>query len=317
MDERVIDVPTALRWLIVYCLILPRRPKNSAEAYKRIWAPEGSPLIITSRSLQQALQKEFEFPIGLAMRYGSPSTGEELQVLADQGVDELFVFPLYPHYAMSSYETAVEKVAGEIERQQLSIKVTVVEPYYADPGYIDALVASAEPYLAKGFDRLVISFHGIPERHLRKSDPSGQHCLNSKNCCETEHPAHQTCYRYQCLQTARLFAEKANIAPDRYEIAFQSRLGRDPWLTPYTDQTLESLGKKGVGRLLIICPAFVADCLETLEEIEMEGKEIFLDAGGGHFEMIPCLNTHPQWVNYVSSRIQSWSLSSDASPASL
>jgi protoporphyrin/coproporphyrin ferrochelatase len=187
---------------------------------------------------------------------------------------------------MSSYETAVEKVRSVIARRTEKLALKVVEPFYNHPAYIVALVDSAQPYLATDFDHLLFSFHGLPERHLRKSDPTKRHCLNVPNCCDVPSPAHRTCYRAQTIQTAREFARTAGLPHDKYSIAYQSRLGRDPWMQPYTDRELERLAHNGIKNLLVICPAFVADCLETLEEIGQRGKETFLKAGGAELTLI-------------------------------
>lgn len=306
MDERVIDIPKIPRAIVVKGLILPKRPKDSAEAYSKIWTDEGSPLIVTSLKTQELVQEKVSTPVELAMRYGNPSIPEIVKKIADQGIENLFIIPLYPQYAMSSYETVEVRVKQCLKELAPHIKTKTLQPFYNDPEYIDALVESATPYLDKGYDKLLFSFHGIPERHLRKSDPSHAHCLAKPDCCETCNPAHATCYRHQCFEATRLFVEKAGIPKEKYSVSFQSRLGRDPWLTPYTDYELERFGKEGIGKLLVICPAFVADCLETLEEISMEGKEEFMEAGGKEFEQIPCLNTHPKWIDYLSKKINTW-----------
>ena len=306
MDERVLDAPKPIRSLVVNAFILPFRPKKSAEAYASIWDPQGSPLILMSEKLQQLAQAGVETPIYLAMRYGNPSIASVLEKIASDGVTELLIFPLYPHYAMSSYETVVVRVMEEIIAEHPQIKTQLVQPFYEEEAYIDALVQSAQPYLEQEYDHLLFSYHGIPERHLRKSDPSHAHCLTTPDCCLTCNPAHATCYKHQGVRTTLRFVEKANIPEGKWSISYQSRLGRDPWLTPYTDKTLEEYGKKGIKKLLVICPAFVSDCLETLEEISEEGKEIFLEAGGEHFAQIPCLNDHPAWVAFVQEKIRTF-----------
>lgn len=306
LDERVIDSPALVRNLVVRGLILPTRPKKSAEAYEKVWTPEGSPLLVMSRRQQELLADRVNVPVALAMRYGEPSIAAVLGELVEQGVDRLLVMPLYPHYAMSSYETVVVRVMEEIARVGAGMKATLLQPFYNDPGYITALVESAKPWLDKDYDRLLFSFHGIPERHLRKSDPSHAHCLEVPDCCETCHPAHATCYRHQCFKTVRAFVKKAGIPENKYCVSFQSRLGRDPWLKPYTDFVLRDLPAEGCKRLLVICPAFVADCLETLEEIAMAGKEDFLEAGGSFYEQIPCMNDHPAWIQWLESRVLEW-----------
>ena len=297
MDGRVIDAPWPIRFGIVYFTILPFRPKETAHAYQKIWTSEGSPLIATSKHIQNKMQERFTIPVELAMRYQNPSIESAVRKLDYLKVDELFLLPLFPHYAMSSYESAVERVKSVAKFLAPKMKITVQPPYFDAPDYIHALVASAQDYLQDGYDHLLFSFHGIPERHLRKSDPTGCHCLRSENCCEVASPAHATCYRAQCFKTVAAFVAKANVPKEKYSVSFQSRLGRDPWLKPYTDLELVEFPKRGIKKLLVICPAFVSDCLETIEEIGMRGKETFIGAGGTEFMQIPCLNEHPLWLS--------------------
>ena len=299
MDGRVMDAPWPIRFGVVHGCILPFRPKQSAEAYHKIWSPEGSPLIATSRRVREQLQKRVSIPVELAMRYQNPSIKTALQKLIALGIDELLLISMFPHYAMSSYETAVERVKELLAAMAPHISLKVVSPYYHDPDYIDALVESAAGFLAQDYDHLLFSFHGLPERHLRKSDTTGCHCLKAKNCCEVPSPAHATCYRAQCYQTVKAFAAKAGVSATKYSVAFQSRLGRDPWLQPYTDKEIARLARDGVKKLLVICPAFVTDCLETIEEIGMRGRETFLEAGGDDLQLIPCLNEHPMWLAFL------------------
>lgn len=298
MDGRVLDAPWPIRWAVVHLAILPFRPKQSAHAYQEIWSPEGSPLVVTSRNVARALQEKLgsEIPVELAMRYRNPSIGDAIRKLKARGVTRLLVLPLFPHYAMSSFETAAVRARELANRIAPEMSVTVMPPYYEHPEYVSALVESARPHLEEGFDHLLFSFHGIPERHLRKGDPTRCHCLKAPDCCNVPSPAHATCYKAQCLATVRAFVAKAGIPDGKYSVSFQSRLGRDPWLQPYTDKELERFGNEGKGKMLVICPAFVSDCLETLEEIAMQGKETFLEAGGREFGMIPCMNEHPRWV---------------------
>ena len=312
MDGRVLDAPYPVRWFVVHGCILPFRPRQSAEAYHKIWSPEGSPLVVTSRRVQSALQARVTAPVELAMRYQNPSIEDAVERLAAAGVDQVLLVPMFPHFAMSSYETAVERVEEVVRQRAPAMRVTVQPPYFADPDYIEALVASARPGLAAGFDHLLFSFHGIPERHLRKSDPTGAHCLGTPDCCAVPSPAHATCYRAQCFRTVQAFLERHPVPS--HSVAFQSRLGRDPWLRPYTDQELERLARAGVRRLAVLCPAFVSDCLETLEEIGMRGRETFLGAGGAQFELIPCLNEHPRWIEALETMVRRF-LQAPASPA--
>jgi protoporphyrin/coproporphyrin ferrochelatase len=305
MDARVIDTPWLLRRFVVG-MILINRPKESAHAYSQIWTPEGSPLVVTSRNVARDLQRRLgdDTVVELAMRYQNPSIEHAIASLRDKGVTDLLVFALFPHYAMSSFETAVvraQEVAAKIAPQ---MRVKVADPYYNDPDYITALAASARDFLQKDFDLLLFSFHGIPERHLRKSDPTGCHCLATPNCCETPSPAHRTCYRAQCFATVRAFVEKTNLPAAKYSVSFQSRLGRDPWLHPYTDHELARLAQEGVKKILVMCPAFVSDCLETLEEIAMRGRETFIGAGGEEFTLIPCMNEHPAWLESLERMVR-------------
>lgn len=307
MDGRVIDVPFPIRWAIVHLAILPFRPKQSAHAYESIWSPEGSPLVVTSRNVAKALRERLgaDIPLELAMRYQNPSIENAVRKLKDRGVTELLVLPLFPHYAMSSFETAAVRAREVAVKLAPEMSVTVAPPYYNDPEYIAALVESARSHLDGGYDKLLFSFHGIPERHLRKGDPTRCHCLKAPDCCNVPSPAHATCYRAQCFATVRAFVAAAGVPEGKYSVSFQSRLGSDPWLQPYTDKELERFGHEGVGKILVICPAFVSDCLETLEEIAMQGKESFLEAGGKEFGMIPCMNEHPRWIEALERMVQS------------
>lgn len=301
MDGRVLDAPYPVRFFVVHACILPFRPRHSAEAYKKIWLEEGSPLVVTSRMVQRQLQNRLPMPVELAMRYQQPSIEAAVQNLQAKGVNEVLLIPLFPHYAMSSFETAVERVRAVSARVAPGLSVQVIDPYYDRREYIDALVGASRPFLQNPYDHLLFSFHGIPERHLRKSDPTGCHCLQVQDCCTKPSLAHATCYRAQCLKTTSAFVQAAGVTS--YSVAFQSRLGRDPWLTPYTDHELVRLAKTGIKRLLVICPAFVSDCLETIEEIGMRGRETFVNAGGEELNLIPCLNDHPQWIQALETMV--------------
>jgi ferrochelatase len=310
MDGRVLDAPWPVRFCVVHFAILPSRPKESAHAYQTIWTPEGSPLVVTSRNVQKKLQALVDVPVGLAMRYQNPSIESALAKLRDAKVDDLLLIPLFPHYAMSSYETAVVRVREVAARLAPQMKITVQPPYYDAPDYIAALVASAQNDLQGGYDHLLFSFHGIPERHLKKSDTTGCHCLVKKNCCEVASPAHATCYRAQCFKTVAAFVAKANVPKEKYSVSFQSRLGKDPWLKPYTDFELVEFPKRGIKKILVMCPAFVSDCLETIEEIGIRGKETFIEAGGKEFVRIPCLNEHPLWISALENIVRKFLSSS-------
>ena len=303
MDGRVLDAPWPVRFCVVNLAILPFRPKESAHAYRKIWMPEGSPLVITSRHVQKKLQGRLTKPVELAMRYQKPPIKSALKKLAEKGVTDLLVIPLFPHYAMSSYESAVERVKVIAAKLTPQIKIKIQPPYFDAADYIAALVASAKNHLEGGYDHLLFSFHGIPERHLRKSDPTGCHCLKVENCCEVPSPAHATCYRAQCFKTVAAFVAQAGVPKEKYSMAFQSRLGRDPWLKPYSDLEIEKFPALGIKKLLVICPSFVSDCLETIEEMGIRGRETFLAAGGDEFTLIPCMNEHPLWLDALEKMV--------------
>jgi ferrochelatase len=242
----------------------------------------------------------------LAMRYGQPSIASVIAQLAADGIDDVLLFPQYPHYAMSSWETVVVKVYEEAARLAPRLRVSSVQPFFADADYIEALYTVTAPYLAQPHDHLLFSYHGLPQRHLRKADSSKAHCLIVPDCCTTCSPAHATCYRAQVLATTRALAARAGLSAERYSVSFQSRLAGEPWLTPFTDFEFKRLPRENKKRLLVICPAFVADCLETLEEIRGQGKESFISAGGESFEQIPCLNDQPAYIDFLSGRVNRW-----------
>jgi len=302
MDPYVIQLPWIIRKLIVSLFILPFRPKASAKAYQSIWTKQGAPLIVLSEQLKQALQKKVDIPVAMAMRYGNPSIESQILDLAKQSdINEILFIPLYPHYAESTVTTSIKEAKRVIKKRKLKIKLTVFKPFYNDPGYIDALVKSTQSYLQQPYDHLLFSYHGLPELHITKQDKSKKHCLKSSACCAKPHQAHKTCYRHQVFQTTHCFAKQAGLSPGKYSIAFQSRLGRAKWLGPNTEDRLIELAQNGVKNVLVICPAFVTDCLETLEEIEMRGQEVFKQAGGETLTLIPCLNDHPDWVNALAA----------------
>ena len=305
-DPRVLDVNPVLRAIVLNLFILPFRPRRSAAAYATVWTGQGSPLIVTSKRQRDLLAAKVDLPVHLGMRYGEPAVpGVIKQIIAD-GAEEIFLAPLYPHYAMSSYETAVVQAMEEVARQKPSTKVTLLQPFYNDPDYIAALADATKPHLQADYDKIIFSYHGVPERHLRKTDPSHAHCLTVPDCCHCPHPAHATCYRHQCVRTMELLVEKLDIPRDKTVLCFQSRLGRDPWLTPQTDVTVERLGHEGVKKILVICPSFVSDCLETLEEVAEGCKETFEEAGGEHLKLVPCLNENPRWIDFLADRCRRW-----------
>lgn len=307
MDERVIDIPYWKRFLLIKGIILNTRPKKSAKAYKKIWLKEGSPLIVISKQFKEKVTKKTHIPVALGMRYGTMSIKNAIQELTDQGVEEILLIPLYPHYAMSSYETVVEK-AKEINRKFFpSIKMDILPVFYNNKDYIKAMSNNLKNHLKDfDYDHILFSYHGIPERHILKSDTTKSHCKIDGTCCNTPSKAHQTCYRHQCLETTKSIVKSLGLKDGSYSNSFQSRLLKDPWLKPYTDFELKRLPKEGVRNLAVITPAFVADCLETLEEIAIEGKIQFLENGGYNFKHIPCLNDNNYWVSTVTKWIEQW-----------
>lgn len=298
MDERVIDKPWLLRLLLVKGIITPFRAAKSAEAYKTIWTKEGSPLIVLTEQLQQALQQQVSEPVEIAMRYGSltPEKAFDALLKREPGLEEVIAVPLYPHYAMSSYETAVEHVKKTHKEKKYPFTLRFIKPFFDEPAYVNALAENIRPYLDQSSDHILFSYHGIPSRHIHRNDPVAlQKCLASDGACAPGSAGYDTCYKRQVFETTRLVMNQLNVPADRYSISFQSRLGKG-WLEPFTDIRLEQMPNEGIKKLLILCPAFVSDCLETLEEIEERGKEVFMKAGGESYKMIPCLNTHPLWV---------------------
>ncbi|MCC5790665.1 MAG: ferrochelatase [Opitutales bacterium] len=314
-DDRVFDAPQPIKALILYGRVLPSRPAATAEAYASIWKEGEAPLIRTTRKVQELLAKEVDLPVHIAMRYGNPSTRDAIRQMKTEGIEEVFLIPQYPHYAMSSYETAVIHVQDCLRDLAPGIKLHTYPPFFRHPQYIDALCQRMAPYLEEEYDHALFSFHGIPVRHLRKGDPSKAHCTKVEDCCRTCSPVHSVCYRAQCFRTVDEVARQLNLPSGKYSVSFQSRFGKEPWLEPYTDKELERLPREGKKRLLVITPAFVADCLETLEEISMGGKESFLEAGGEKFTFIPCLNDHPAYIQFLAERVREFQKSPRPQPA--
>ena len=307
LDPEVIDLPRLIRNLLVRLFILPFRSAKSAHAYASVWTEEGAPLLVYSRHLRNELQQVCELPVYLAMRYGSPSIPEILMDMHREHpeVKDIILLPLYPHYAGSTLKSCTLEVDRVISKYCLPLDYQRIPPFYDNPDYIHALCESARPWLDQDYDHILFSYHGIPERHIRKEDVTGRHCLRP-DCCERPSAAHATCYRYQVFRTTKDFVRKAGIPADRYSISFQSRLGKARWLEPYTDKVLVTLANKGIKKLLVICPSFTADCLETLEEIGIRGQDTFKQAGGKELILINCLNSHPAWIKTLAKWIASY-----------
>lgn len=301
MDPYVIDLPWPVRRLLV-SLILSKRPPESAEAYRQIWWPEGSPLIVLGERLRDLVRQHWtQGPVELGMRYAQPSIENALLSLVKQGATSVVLAPLYPQFADSTTTTAIEETRRVIAKHGLQIELKILPAFYAAQPYLDALVNSAKPALEQEFDHLLLSFHGLPERHLHKTDPTGKHCLASADCCaQASQQVLESCYRAQCLRSAELFAEQAGLKPEQWSVAFQSRLGRAKWIEPYTEEQLDQLAARGVKKLLVMSPAFVADCVETLEELAIRAREQFIAAGGESLELVPCLNDRPDWAKALA-----------------
>jgi protoporphyrin/coproporphyrin ferrochelatase len=319
MDPYIIDIPFLLRWILVNILIVPRRASQSAEAYAEIWSPEGSPLRIYLEELRAGLMKNLNaltssasqevsdqdmVCVEGAMRYGNPSIPKALLRLQEKGVKEILIVPLYPQYSLAATHTSVEKVKCEVLKMNYEVNLKVFPPFYAKKEFVDSFVKVTEEAIReKEFDFTLFSFHGLPERQIKKTDPYGNHCLKREDCCSMISEKNLTCYRAQSYATAHAIARGLKLNSKQYSVSFQSRLGRTPWIRPYTDKVLEELAQKGVKRLAVVCPAFVADCLETLEEIQIRGKEDFVKAGGEELYLVPSLNAEPIWIEGLSQMI--------------
>ena len=313
MDGYVLDAPAPIRRMIVSGFILPFRPKKSAEAYASIWDPQGSPLLLYSEALVDALRPLLDGPLALGMRYGKPSIKDAVAELVNAGVDHIVAAPLYPQYADSTVTTSIDVIRACLPS---TVQCSIVTSFYSDPGYQQSLAASVKAALPDQFDHLLMSYHGLPERHMKKADPTGQHCMRSTDCCAVDSPAHATCYRHQVFETSKALADLLGLSDEQYSISFQSRLGGG-WLKPYTDQVLAELPARGIKNLAVVCPAFVADNLETLEEMGIQGRETFLSAGGESFALIPCLNADAAWVSALAELLKAHSRTPQTEAASM
>jgi len=306
-DRRVLDMPRLPHWLLLHLVILPFRPRKSAAAYASIWTRNGSPLLLHSRGLAEALAEQLGdgFAVELGMRYGEPSVGEALNRLARAEVDRLIALPLFPQHADSTTGSALAhffELAGQSWRPS---ELSTIGAFYGHPGYLASMAALARaPLGAFRPDHVLFSYHGLPERQIRKSDASGSHCLSSDSCCAAIGAVNRDCYRAQCFATTRALAAALELESERHSISFQSRLGRIPWIRPYTDQVLPELASRGIRRLAVLCPSFVADCLETLEEVGIRARQQWIDAGGEDFLLIPSLNSEPHWAEAVAAMIR-------------
>ena len=301
-DPRVLDMPTWQRKLLLELIILPFRPRKSGEAYEKIWTERGSPLLFHSQDLVAKVQKRLgdRVVVDLAMRYGRPSIEGTLARFKQAAVDRIVVFPLYPQYSSAATGSSIEKVFTCASRLWTTPYLQVVPPFYDHPAFIDACARAARPVLAQGKpERVLFSFHGLPERQCTKCDDTGMHCLKRPDCCDRIVEANRNCYRAQCYATARSLADALGVPTEARIVCFQSRLGRTPWIRPYTDEVIAELAASGVREIAVTSAAFVADCLETLEELGIRGAESFRAAGGTTLRLIPAVNADDAWADAV------------------
>lgn len=288
-DKRVIGLPALLRYILLYAFILPFRPRRSAHAYKAIWTQNGSPLICNSNAFLKKLQTRLgeHYNVVLGMRYGQPSISSALKKL--QTCERITVLPLFPQYSSAATGSAIESVLTKLAPQAIFPSINIIRDFYQHPGFIQALATQIKPYIAN-HDYVLFSYHGLPENHLQE--------IGCKPVCVATCPpissSNQACYRAQCQQTTTLLANTLDLT--HYGFAFQSRLGKTPWIKPYTDTVLVELAARGIKRLAVACPSFVSDCLETLEEIGIRAQEQWLQAGGEELTLIPCMNASDEWV---------------------
>lgn len=289
-DPGVIDINPVLRWLLVHLVIVPLRSPKSAALYQKIWTPEGSPLLVNTLKLARALEKSLNrgssLPVEVGMRYGNPSIQSALKKLVAAGAQKIRVFPLYPQYSFSTSRSSIEETERSAERLGIGDRLEFLPPFYDHPGFIRSFAEIGRPFLTRDIDHILFSFHGLPEKQIRKGDP----------------------YQGQCFRTAELLAGELALEKGRYSISFQSRLGRTEWIKPYTDLELARLAREGKKRVVVFCPSFVADCLETLEEIGIRGRESFLGNGGESLSLVPSLNDHPTWVEVVADLVTGFSI---------
>ncbi|MBX7226516.1 MAG: ferrochelatase [Chitinophagales bacterium] len=305
-DERVIDIPWLPRQLLVRGIIVPTRYKNSARTYREIWTEKGSPLIAYSEVLTEKIKERLgeNILVELAMRYQEPSIDKAMERLQQSGVEKIIVFPLYPQYASASTGSIMQKVMAIVSTWQAIPELSFVSNYYDHPLYIESLYQIGKTYQWQNYDYVLFSYHGLPERQLKKADVTGNHCLKSNDCCEQKCSANALCYRMQCWATTEALAEKLGIPKEMRTFCFQSRLGKEPWLQPFTWEVLEKLAAAGKKKVLVFSPSFVADCLETIYEIKEEYLELFQKHGGEQLQLVESLNTNEHWVNAVESMIR-------------
>ena len=303
-DDNVVDLPKFFQQFILRLFILPFRPKNTLEAYEKIWTKEGSPLIISTESIANKLTKKTGWNVEYAMRYEEPSIEKALHKFKKKEINKIYVISLYPHNAMAT------TVTTELETRNVAMNISndfeliFTKPFFDNEEYINAMVNSIRPYVEnKSYDKIIFSYHGIPKRQAKKTDETGEHCFSTSNCCEIENDGSKDCYRSHTRIASDLTAKKLGLKDDQWEIAYQSRIGPG-WLTPFTDKRLAKLPEEGKDNIAILCPSFISDCLETLEEIDIRGRETFLKAGGKKMTYIPCLNDSEDTINLLENLVR-------------
>ena len=302
MDGRVIGIHPLTRALLVKGIIVPFRGPKSAQTYRQIWTDRGSPLLLHSVRLKELLQERLgdDSVVELAMRYQHPGIPEVLEKMRRLQLSSLTVVPLFPQYASATVGSVHQKVMNSLKSWETIPEIRLVSQFYDHPKVVRAFAERGRSHDPDRFDHILFSFHGIPQRQLLKADDSGQHCLQSADCCRSLTPRNHLCYSAQCYAMARLIADELGLAEDQYTVTFQSRLGRDPWTQPYTSEVIQALGREGAKQLLVFSPAFVGDCLETLYEITLENNHLFREAGGEAIELVESLNDHPMWVEALA-----------------
>lgn len=306
MDERVIDINAFKRTLLVKGIIVPFRSPKTSKLYKEIWDENGSPLLYFSK-IQAALVQESlgsDYHVELAMRYQNPSISSALEKMKAALVEEIRVIPLFPQYASASTGSVIQNVMEELSKWATVPPVSFVNSFHDNDLMLETFAANARKYQPETFDHVLFSFHGLPERQLLKCDHTGSYCLKKENCCDTLNDTNKFCYSAQGHDTARLLAEKLNIPKEGYTVCFQSRLGKEPWVQPYTTDVLKKLAAEGKKRLLVFSPAFVADCLETLYEITVEYHEEFKALGGEHVQLVESLNDDPRFIEALVDMVK-------------
>jgi len=306
MDPRVIDIPSFFRFLLVQGLVVPFRSSKSAQAYASVWSDRGSPLRMHTEDLALGLSENFKSraPIEIGMRYGSPSIADAWKRLKAKGVSHVMIAPLYPQYASASTGSSLEEATRVLSEEWCIPKISTLAPFYERKEFIEAFASGVDSDRLKSCDHFLMSFHGVPERHILKGDPEGSCCLKSEDCCRVENSVNMNCYRRQCIKTAEALSERLGIPRSKWTLCFQSRLGRTPWLKPYTDLVLGDLAQKGVKRLGVFSPSFVADCLETLEELGIRAKSDFKSFGGDDLILFPCPNASRTWVSGLTRLLE-------------